>query len=197
LIYVVTGLPRSGTTLAMKMLEAGGIPAYYNPTDALHTALREHPNHSKLQAGDKYDSSWVKDCEGKVVKNLMPCFYQLPKGLDYRFIWMDRSAKEHASSNRKFIHFLKRIPYQEMHTKRDFIERHERFTKKGLEFLQFYPFSKLIRIRFESILNNPGREAYRIAEFLDIDLDIKAMIDVVIPRSPRCQKGFLELELNV
>jgi len=193
MITVVTGLPRSGTTLAMMMLEAGGIPAYFNPNDPLHQALRETPKHSGLPD----DHDWVKECEGMVLKNLMPCFYQLPKNFEYRFIWMDRDSKEHAKSNRKFIYWLKRVPLQDIGSKRDFIKRHERFTKKGLDFLKTYPHFRLTHIRFESILNNPTREAERMAEFLEKDLDIQAMIDVVIPRSPRCQKGFLELERNV
>lgn len=196
MITVVTGLPRSGTTLAMKMLEAGGIPLYYNKEDPLHNALREHPDHSKLKDGE---NEWVKDCEGMGLKNLMPCFHQIPKDLEYRFIWMDRDGGEHAKSNRKFIHVLKHTPIEKIMSKREFRERHKKYTKIGLDFLKTYPYSKLIRVRYEAVLNKPYQQAQRIADFLSDyhQLNVKEMSEVVIPRSPRCYPGFLELQSEV
>lgn len=195
MITVVTGLPRSGTTLAMKMLEAGGIPLYYNADDPLHNALREHPDHSRLKAGD---NQWVKNCEGMAVKVLMPCFHPLPVDLEYRFIWMDRNSKEHAKSNRKFINVLKHVPIQEIFSKREFVERHKKYTIKGLKYLKdTHPISSVKRIRFETVLKRPWGMALEIAAFLEVPLDIEKMAAIVEPRSPRCYKGFLELQAEV
>ena len=75
-IIVVTGIPRSGTTLMMRMLEAGGIPVYYDDDRPVEfrengvnyinysVILRETDKIHRLKDGD---GSWLKDCEGKVV----------------------------------------------------------------------------------------------------------------------------------
>ena len=139
----------------------------------------------------------VHRTEGMAVKVLMPCFHPLPVDLEYRFIWMDRESGAHADSNRKFIEILKRKPKSEIMSRREFRERHGIYTKKGLEFLKTYTNAMTIRLRFEAVLKKPVESARRMADFLDMDLDIGKMTAIVEPRSPRCYKGFLELQSEV
>lgn len=193
MIYVITGLPRSGTTLAMKMLEAGGILGHVDESVPLHKALREHPDHERLEKGD---NEWIRQCEGMGVKVLMPCNHAVPKDLEYRFIWMDRDAREHAKSTRKFMKHLKQMPDNEIPSIKELVKRHKKYTKKGLKFLHTYPDCAITRVRFEAVLKRPKVQAHLMASFCGLDIDIKAMAGVVLPRSPRCYNGFLELQTS-
>ena len=68
-ITVVSGLPRSGTSMMMKMVEAGGIPPM---TDALRAADEDNPRgyyeFERVKQMDKGDVAWVPEARGKAVK---------------------------------------------------------------------------------------------------------------------------------
>ena len=67
-ITIVTGLPRSGTSMMMKMLAAGGVPPL---CDGLRTADSDNPNgyyEFEPVKNTKDDPSWLKDAPGKAVK---------------------------------------------------------------------------------------------------------------------------------
>ena len=68
-IVIVSGLPRSGTSMMMKMLEAGGIPPL---TDKLRTADNDNPKgyyeFERVKQMDKGDTGWMAQAQGKVVK---------------------------------------------------------------------------------------------------------------------------------
>ena len=102
-ITVVSGLPRSGTSLMMQMLEAAEFDIF---TDGKRTAdtsnLKGYYEHeqvkSLLQANDK---TWLTDAKGKVVKVVAPLLSSLPlklkktdESLHYRVIFMHRNMEE-------------------------------------------------------------------------------------------------------
>ena len=69
-IVVVSGLPRSGTSMAMKMLEAGGLDVV---TDGVRQADESNPRgYLELEAVKALDkdgsTAWLKDARGKAVK---------------------------------------------------------------------------------------------------------------------------------
>ncbi|KKL81376.1 hypothetical protein LCGC14_1995350, partial [marine sediment metagenome] len=125
---------------------------------------------------------------------LNPHENRLPTDKRYKFIWMDRDSREHAKSNRKFMRYLKRMPDNEIPSIKELIKRHGEFVSKGLKYLrEEHPESPVRRVRFEAILKRPKAQAMLMADFIGLQLDIRKMIDVVLPRSARCHQGFLEL----
>ena len=68
-ITIVSGLPRSGTSMMMKMVDAGGIPPL---TDELRVADEDNPKgyyeFERVKQMDKGDTAWVPDARGKAVK---------------------------------------------------------------------------------------------------------------------------------
>lgn len=93
-IIIVSGLPRSGTSLMMQMLDAGGIEAM---TDKLRT-----PDNSNPQGYFEYepvkklasDNSWVKNACGKSVKVIAQLLQYLPDDFQYKVIFMERNLDE-------------------------------------------------------------------------------------------------------
>ena len=93
-IVVVSGLPRSGTSMMMQMLEAGGMNVL---TDGLRTAdednLKGFFEYEKVKAL-KTDQSWLPEARGKAVKIISELLKYLPDTHTYRIIFMRRALKE-------------------------------------------------------------------------------------------------------
>ncbi|RLS92156.1 MAG: sulfotransferase family protein [Planctomycetota bacterium] len=91
---IVSGLPRSGTSMAMQMIVAGGIAPL---TDAARTADDDNPrgyyelDRVKQLASDK---SWLDEARGKVVKVIHMLVAQLPDDRAYRVVFLDRDLRE-------------------------------------------------------------------------------------------------------
>src|SRR5215831_9568270 len=97
-ITVVSGLPRSGTSMMMRMLEAGGMPVL---TDNLRQADADNPRgyyeYERIKQL-KTDSSWLKDIQGMAVKMVYRLLYELPETHKYRVLFMKRNLEEVVAS---------------------------------------------------------------------------------------------------
>jgi hypothetical protein len=93
-VTVVSGLPRSGTSMVMQMLVAGGIPAM---TDGLRTADDDNPRgyfeFERVKAL-RTDKAWLPDAVGKVVKVIHMLLPELPDDRAYRVLFLDRDVRE-------------------------------------------------------------------------------------------------------
>lgn len=103
-IVVVSGLPRSGTSLMMKMLEAGGVPLQ---VDHLREADEDNPKGyyefepvKQLREGEK---DWLPAAVGKAVKIVAPLLPHLPDGYHYHILFMRRAMPEILASQRKML----------------------------------------------------------------------------------------------
>ena len=93
-VTVVSGLPRSGTSLAMQMIHAGGIPAL---TDGQRTSDDSNPRgYFELERVKqlKQDKSWLDEAAGKVVKVIHLLLAELPDDRPYRVVFMQRDLRE-------------------------------------------------------------------------------------------------------
>ena len=93
-VTVVSGLPRSGTSLAMQMIHAGGIPAL---TDGQRTSDDSNPRgYFELERVKqlKQDKSWLDEAAGKVVKVIHLLLAELPDDRPYRVVFLDRDLRE-------------------------------------------------------------------------------------------------------
>jgi len=97
-IVIVSGLPRSGTSLMMQMLERGGLSLL---TDGLRAADEDNPRgYFELEAVKKTreDASWLNAASGRSVKVIYKLLYDLPDDHKYRVIFMRRGLDEVLSS---------------------------------------------------------------------------------------------------
>ncbi len=103
-IIVVSGLPRSGTSMMMKMLEAGGLVPL---TDNLRTADEDNPKgyyeFERVKQLPKGDFGWLPDAQGKVVKVIAALLPYLPPDYTYRVIFMLRAMPEVLASQRQML----------------------------------------------------------------------------------------------
>ena len=105
-IIVVTGLPRSGTSMMMQMLVAGGIEPY---TDGAREPDANNPKgYFETDRAKQLSNcnTWVKECKGMAVKVIAPLIQFLPQNLNYRVIVMIRDIEEILRSQ---THMLERL----------------------------------------------------------------------------------------
>src|SRR5437868_1127771 len=102
-LTIVSGLPRSGTSMMMRMLEAGGMPVL---TDKVRSADEDNPNgYFEFEAvkRTKQDASWLDDSGGRAVKMVYRLLYDLPVNRNYRVLFMRRNLKEVLASQREML----------------------------------------------------------------------------------------------
>lgn len=108
-IYLVTGLPRSGTSMMMRCLEAGGIPANYDPNDRSADELEAKTGHNPNKYGfyergrNSEHWSFPKGLEGQAVKVVFPGGSFVCPGLRYWVIVMKRNAAAVEASCRTYL----------------------------------------------------------------------------------------------
>src|SRR4026207_1213461 len=104
-IVIVSGLPRSGTSMMMKMLEAGGLTVM---TDAIRQADIDNPRAycecERVKNLEKEtDKSYVREARGKVLKVISFLLKDLPDDNYYRVIFMRRHLDEVIASQNKML----------------------------------------------------------------------------------------------
>jgi hypothetical protein len=102
-VTVVSGLPRSGTSMMMQMLAAGGLPAL---TDQVRAADADNPRgYYELEAvkHTRTDPSWLAQATGNVVKMVHLLLYDLPADRAYRVVLMRRDLREVIASQRVML----------------------------------------------------------------------------------------------
>jgi hypothetical protein len=102
-VTVVSGLPRSGTSLMMQMLAAGGMPVL---TDGIRAADEDNPRgYLEFEAvkRTKEDAAWVAEARGRAVKMVYLLLQDLPAGYDYRVVLMRRDVREVLASQRAML----------------------------------------------------------------------------------------------
>src|SRR5437660_12828449 len=107
-IIIVSGLPRSGTSLMMQMLENGGVPVV---TDHIRTADTDNPRgyyEFEQVKKIKQDASWLPATRGKAVKMVSQLLYDLPTSERYKIIFMERDLDEVLASQEKMLERLGR-----------------------------------------------------------------------------------------
>jgi hypothetical protein len=177
-ITVVSGLPRSGTSMAMKMLEAGGMQVV---TDGERRADDQNPNgYYELEAVkglDKDgDTSWLLDARGKAVKVISHLLTWLPETYDYRVIFMERSLDEIIASQNKMLG--QRGHAADASDAEGARRAFQRHLDQTMQFLAHRPCFRTLTVGYAEAVQNPQAAAQRIAAFLGNRLDVAAMAAV-------------------
>ena len=100
---VVSGLPRSGTSMMMKMLEAGGLPIYQ---DGQRLADADNPKgyYEAERVKDlAKDASWLGEAQGQGIKIISSLLPYLPPEFHYKVIFMRRKMSEILTSQKTML----------------------------------------------------------------------------------------------
>lgn len=179
-IVVVSGLPRSGTSMMMKMLEAGGVAPL---TDEIREADKDNPRgyyeFERVKELDKGDVAWLPQAEGKVVKVISALLKHLPDDYHYKVIFMRRHMPEILASQRKML-----VHRGEDADSMDDERLAALFAKHLAEVeqqLQQRANAGVLYVHYSDALQDPQTVAEQVAHFLGRDLDVERMVGVVDP----------------
>ncbi|MEM7809019.1 MAG: sulfotransferase family protein [Planctomycetota bacterium] len=179
-VTVVSGLPRSGTSLMMQMLAAGGIPPL---TDGKRTADHDNPRgYLELERVKQIDSdpSFLADAAGKAVKLIHVLALKLPPAeVPYRVVFMNRPIEEVVASQAAMLERSgregARLPEKQL---RDVLHRQR---LRAIKTLGERADVRLLEVDYRSLVNDAVEEAERINAHFDGRLDVKAMVTAVDP----------------
>lgn len=176
-IIVVSGLPRSGTSLVMQMLAAGGIPPL---TDANRGADEHNPRgYLEFEAVKRLarDRSWVGQAVGRAVKVIVSLLPELPTGYDYRVILVRRDPREVLASQRTMI---RASGAETAATDEQLLRAFDRHLERARQWCATAGVPRL-EVEHRECVTAPGAVAARLAAFLGDRLDLAAMAAAVDP----------------
>jgi len=179
-VIIVSGLPRSGTSMMMKMLEAGGLPIM---TDNIRTADDDNPKgyyeFERVKQLPKGDKAWVKDAQGKVVKVISALLQHLPSDYPYKVVFMQRKIEEVLASQNKML--IRRGEPTDRTTDAQMAILYQKHLKKIAAWLSRQRNISVLYTPYNDILANPQSQVEKINRFFDNKLDSDAMLAVVDP----------------
>lgn len=186
-VTVVSGLPRSGTSMVMKMLEAGGILPL---TDNIRTADFDNPNgyyeFERVKQLDKGDKAWVKEARGKVVKVITQLLRHLPSDCEYRIVFMRRNMSEIIASQKKML--INRGQDPDATTDEETAGLFEKHLAHVNKWIQTQSNVSVVYVDYGDMFKDPMPQIRRINEFLGGDMNTKEMLRVADPQLYRNRK---------
>lgn len=189
MIIVVSGLPRSGTSLMMQMLEAGGVSILMDdqrPPDSDNP--RGYYEFLPVKSLDK-DNSWMGQAEGKAVKVVSLLLYHLPAGHDYKVLFMERNLTEVLKSQTTMLERLQPGSVPSSPDLDAAMRSHfEKHLKKLNDWLPTQKNIAIERFSHASAVADPAGTAARVQQFLGIPMNTAAMA-AVIDKSLHRQKS--------
>lgn len=176
-IIVVSGLPRSGTSMMMQMLESGGVEIF---TDQKREKDENNPKgyyeHENVKRLPK-DKVFLNDLNGKAVKIISHLLIHLPDKHNYKIIFMIRDLNEVISSQQKM---LVRLDKKRQNT---YPVGLEMAFKKNIEQVKIWVSKHqnvdILYVNHRDVINNTSEQVNKIKTFLNINLQENNMLNVV------------------
>jgi hypothetical protein len=175
-IIVVSGLPRSGTSMMMKMLAEGGLPIV---TDQIRNADEDNPNgYFEFEPAKKLadgQNKWLASANGKAVKIISALLEYLPAEYHYKVIFMEREIKEILASQQKMLSRRdEKSDVDDTHMQKQF-EQHLAAIKY---WLARQPNIDVLYLEYNQLIVNPDNFCGQIAKFIEIPVDVLKMCSV-------------------
>lgn len=175
-VVVVSGLPRSGTSMMMTMLQIGGLPIL---TDKIRKADEDNPKgYFELEKVKeiKKDKSWLQKAPGKAIKIISSLLEFLPRDYDYQIIFMERQMEEVLASQKQMI---KRRKTRDSLSNQKMTKLFSDHLKKIKAWLKKQPNMKVLYINYNQTVKDPKKTAKEVNQFLGGVLKEKKMAAMV------------------
>ena len=179
-IVVVSGLPRSGTSMAMRMLQAGGMPLV---VDGVRAADEDNPvGYFEVERvkdlGRETDRTWLRAARGKAIKVVSSLIEHLPEDNNYAVLFLNRNLREVLASQAKM---LARRGETSATSDERLLELFQAHLGRVKALLGTRPRFRLCELEYQKVVAEPRAEAERIRAFLGRPLDVEAMTRAVDP----------------
>ncbi len=173
MITIVSGLPRSGTSLMMQMLAAGGMPTL---TDGQRTPDEDNPRGYYEWERIKQlpqDPTCIAEAEGRAVKVISQLLFALPRRHNYQVIFLERTLTEVATSQAEMIR--RRGTSGAVLSQAALIAALQAHLNQVNAWLESNPSVRLCRVAYRDILNDAKGTSEALRDFLQYGLDVERM----------------------
>lgn len=177
-IIIVTGLPRSGTSMMMKMLEAGGVPPL---CDGERAADSDNPNgyyEFEPVKRTKQDAGWLTQAPGKAVKMVYSLLYDLPSDRTYDVVFMRRDLSEILASQRHMLHNMGLTPNVDDTRMAALFEKE---IKRFQRWISDASHINCVEVLYNAVASGSSVPITDINNHLGNDLNTSAMSEIVDP----------------
>ena len=176
-LIVVSGLPRSGTSMTMQMLESSGLDI---ATDGIRKPGEDNPKgyyeYERVKDLEKEtDKSYLKEFRGKIIKIISFLLKDLPETNNYKVVFMRRNLDEILASQTKM---LKNRGETSESSDEEMLELYKNHLWKVNYLMKHRSCFEFLEVNYKDVVENPRREAARISEFLG-NLDVDKMTSAV------------------
>ncbi len=176
-ILVVSGLPRSGTSMMMQMLAAAGIEPFTDGKRAADDNNKKGYFEHEAVKGIVKDNSFLAEVGDKAIKIIAHLLMALPPKYRYRIIFMERELEEVLSSQHRMLVRQKKAspgiyPLALAKNYREVLD-------KVKNTIHYRPHVQVLFVKHEDVVENPLLQAKRIQDFLDKKMDVEEMAGVV------------------
>jgi len=187
-IVIVSGLPRSGTSMMMKMLDAAGIPIM---TDAVRTADIDNPKgyfeYERVKDLEKdSDRSWVRDARGKALKVISFLLKDLPDDNAYRIVFMRRDIDEVLASQNKMLEHRGEQDPTDDETMAEAYRNHLAAVRIMARRKRNW---SIVEVRYDEAIRDPAKVARLVNAFLGGRYDERRMVEAVDEKLYRNRKS--------
>jgi len=177
MISIVSGLPRSGTSLMMQMLAAGGMPVL---ADSERQADVDNPKGYLEWERIKQlprEPACIAEAEGKVVKVISQLLLSLPARHEYRIVFMQRPLAEVLASQEQMLQ--NRGNLESASNTSAVVRAFQDHLFDVNAWLNGKPNLKVLRVHYHRVLAEPRQISAKVGEFLEAALDVAAMVEQV------------------
>lgn len=178
-VIVVSGLPRSGTSLMMQMLKAGGVMTL---SDGLKRADHSNPlgyeELERVKELDKGDTAWIKDARGQAIKIVSYLLKYLPDTITYRVLFVRRNLHEVLASQAEMLARQGESPGPDDERMMQYFRQHLSGVDRLLASRRCF---ETLYVSYDQLVLDPSRESRRVDAFLGGGLDVGGMTSAVRP----------------
>ena len=177
-VIIVSGLPRSGTSLMMQMLQAGGISIIY---DNKRPADEHNPyGYYELEKVKRLeqDNSWIEKCTGKALKILYHLLKYLPETTHYKIIFMQRNLKDVVISQDKMLESYSKAVLSDNAKVMTLFEEER---KQIISWIENKSNMDVLYIEFSDVLADQKKVVLQLSDFLGSNLELQSMQAVINP----------------
>ena len=187
-VIVVSGLPRSGTSMMMRMLEAGSINIV---VDNICKADDDNPKgyfEDERVKNLKENNSWLNDSlNNKAIKIISFLLYNLPQTNFYKIIFMERDMEEILKSQKKML--SKNNESSDTVDDATMTRKFNEHLGKIKKWLKDQRNIDCIYVKYHDVLREPLKYADKIKKFLNFDLNTEQMVKAIDKRLYRNKKN--------
>ncbi len=176
-ITIVSGMPRSGTSMMMQMLQAGGLAVL---TDNIRASDENNPKgyleYQKVKSLAT-DNSWIHEGQNKVIKVIAQLLQHLPASYQYKVVFMERDMEEIIKSQQIMLGKKSEVDKKVYPTA--LADTFKKQLEKTRSWIKTHPQFEVMYVDYADVINNPSEVAENLSMFLDADLNSAKMVEAV------------------